>query len=121
MTTECLFHAAGYQHDSCVTAQRFGQVYLVRDMETMFWVDQSAIDRVAEFAALEGDENYSAWCRATPASVSGFGGDGRYGVDNVGTPEFLAACRVAERAIEAAGGIEYFVDAVAGNAIPRAT
>ena len=38
--TECLFHIPGHQHDSCVTAQQFGQVWLVRDMETMFWVDQ---------------------------------------------------------------------------------
>ena len=105
--TECLFHIPGHRHDSCISAQKFGQVWLVRDMETMFWVDQAAIDRVPEFAAIDDDDNYSAWCRATPASVSGFGGDGSYGITDAGTPEFLAACRDAEAKIEAVGGIEY--------------
>lgn len=103
----CLFHVPGHHHDSCVTAQRFGQVYLVRDIETMFWVDQAAIDRAPEFAAINDEDNYAAWCRATPQAVSGFGGDGAYGIGDTGTPEFLAACREAEAKIEAVGGIKW--------------
>ncbi len=104
--TVCLFHVPGHLHDSCVTAQKFGQIWLVDDTQTMFWVDQPAIEAVAKFASLvdDDDDNYSAWCRATQ-SVSGFGGDG--GIRESGTAEFLAACREAEVLIEAAGGIQY--------------
>ena len=105
--TTCLFHVPGHLHSSCVTAQQFGPVFLVRDIETMYWVDQAAIDQVAKFAAREDDENYDAWCRANGAAVSGFGGDGSYGIRDVGPAEFLAACRETEAKIEAAGGIEY--------------
>ena len=109
--TVCLFHGPGHLHDSCVIANKFGQVWLVRDMLTMFWVDQSAIDMATKFASVDGsvddDDNYSAWCRATPESVSGFGGDGSGGIRDSGTAEFLAACREAEAKIEAAGGIQY--------------
>ena len=67
----------------------------------------TGINLVPEFAAIADDENYSRWCRATPNSVRGYGGDGKYGIREVGTPEFLAACREAEAKIEAVGGIEY--------------
>lgn len=108
MTTKCLFHVDGHAHSGCVTARQFGLVWLVSDGQTMYWVGQRAINAAPKFAAMDDEENYSMWCRATDSSVRGYLGDaGHQGIQERGSASFLRACRIAEAKIEAVGGIEY--------------
>ena len=67
--TKCLFHSHSHgnngEHIGCVTAMRFGRLWLVDDAQTCYWTDQDSVD-LADDAKYQDGDGYSMWCSDTP-------------------------------------------------------
>jgi hypothetical protein len=101
--TKCLFHSHSHgnngEHIGCVTAMRFGRLWLVDDAQTCYWTDQASVD-LADDAKYQDGDGYSMWCSDTPMLEYG---------DNQGTLSLELSAEAAEwtQKIEELGGREY--------------